>query len=320
MPQYKESKSVHNVDNDNFRRPDWLVFARGFKTSLRRWKLWGITWVVLLLLSFVPALMTAETYGALVGHRYPSANVAQDLAATLISPAQGLDVTFRVDHAQSLRQLDRNLSAAGAGLAFVAFLFGIFAAGGWLQVIFEQPNRGQLRRFGFGGARYFGRFLRLAIAVLLMLSLVRWFYYGDPWKRIVFGWMMDVPKHDWSALETLESERQVAQLTWIRDGLAALGFAKVLVWAIYTRTRLALRDGSSVIAAGIASTFLMVRHPIQTLRPLLFLLLVEVAFVVVFLGWVQGGLEIRLAAGASCLLYTSPSPRDQRGSRMPSSA
>ena len=27
-----------------------------------------------------------------------------------------------------------------------------------------------------------------------------------------------------------------------------------------------------------------------------------------------------LVAGSGCLLYTSPSPRDQRGSRMPSSA
>ena len=30
--------------------------------------------------------------------------------------------------------------------------------------------------------------------------------------------------------------------------------------------------------------------------------------------------KILLAAGYGCLLYTSPSPRDQRGSRMPSSA
>ena len=29
---------------------------------------------------------------------------------------------------------------------------------------------------------------------------------------------------------------------------------------------------------------------------------------------------IRLGEGVDCLLYTSPSPRDQRGSRMPSSA
>ena len=42
--------------------------------------------------------------------------------------------------------------------------------------------------------------------------------------------------------------------------------------------------------------------------------------------WVSGYKEPELQAGTaqrvieSCLLYTSPSPRDQRGSRMPSSA
>ena len=36
-------------------------------------------------------------------------------------------------------------------------------------------------------------------------------------------------------------------------------------------------------------------------------------------GW--SAIKIRLEArGWSCLLYTSPSPRDQRGARMPSSA
>ena len=34
----------------------------------------------------------------------------------------------------------------------------------------------------------------------------------------------------------------------------------------------------------------------------------------------DGSNEQRLAIGTTCLLYTSPSPRDQRGSRMPSSA
>ena len=32
------------------------------------------------------------------------------------------------------------------------------------------------------------------------------------------------------------------------------------------------------------------------------------------------GLEVITTQGVRCLLYTSPSPRDQRGSRMPSSA
>ena len=33
-----------------------------------------------------------------------------------------------------------------------------------------------------------------------------------------------------------------------------------------------------------------------------------------------GGLALELNSLGTCLLYTSPSPRDQRGSRMPSSA
>ena len=37
-------------------------------------------------------------------------------------------------------------------------------------------------------------------------------------------------------------------------------------------------------------------------------------------GVLRAGRRIRLALAGGCLLYTSPSPRDQRGSRMPSSA
>ena len=38
-------------------------------------------------------------------------------------------------------------------------------------------------------------------------------------------------------------------------------------------------------------------------------------------GWVgEGSLTGSRTTGNTCLLYTSPSPRDQRGSRMPSSA
>ena len=34
----------------------------------------------------------------------------------------------------------------------------------------------------------------------------------------------------------------------------------------------------------------------------------------------HGAIQVIEAWGEDCLLYTSPSPRDQRGSRMPSSA
>ena len=37
-------------------------------------------------------------------------------------------------------------------------------------------------------------------------------------------------------------------------------------------------------------------------------------------GWLQGAVTLGGGSLGGCLLYTSPSPRDQRGSRMPSSA
>lgn len=294
MNQYEE-----NIEHDNLRRPDWLLFVRAFKKSFLRVKLWGATWLVLLILSLVPALMTGGAVGRMVGNRYPTADASRDLDWSLRGPTVMMTEVFRQDHREALGSLDTAVSHGMAALALFAVLFGIFAAGGWLQVIFEQPDRQTLRRFGFGGARYFGRFLRVAILTLLMLALVRWIYYGDPWKRIVYGWIMDVPQRDWGRLETLPSERQVVYLTWLRDGLAALAFAKVLAWAIYTRTRIVLREGRSAVASGIATMFTMARHPIQTMRPLFFLLLVEVLVIVLFLGWWQGTVEERLRADAN---------------------
>ena len=60
--------------------------------------------------------------------------------------------------------------------------------------------------------------------------------------------------------------------------------------------------------------------PIQT-GPILRLL--GLTLVGVLVGMVladRGVLALDALQGAGCLLYTSPSPRDQRGSRMPSSA
>ena len=53
------------------------------------------------------------------------------------------------------------------------------------------------------------------------------------------------------------------------------------------------------------------------------LVTLSVAIAAVFfltLSLATGRLEHRALEALSCLLYTSPSPRDQRGSRMPSSA
>ena len=286
MPNFDE-----NIDHDNHSSPDWRLFLRGFRAAFFRTKLWVCTWLFLLLLSLVPAFQTAAFFKGAVGSRYPSAELARDLHSSMAAPSTGLGAVFRQDHAEGLAQLNSSVASGGAVLALIALLFGVFAAGGWLQVTFEQPERQTLRRFGFGGARYFGRMLRVALLTLAALGLVHWLLYGDPWKRLVLGWIMEVPEGDWGRLETLDSEQTVVQLGWLQDGLAAIGFMKVMAWVIYTRTRLVLRDSRSVLIAAVATWWMMIKHPVQTTRPLALLLLLEAIFVVGVLGWWHGRLE-----------------------------
>ena len=181
------AKICENIEHDNLRMPDWLLFLRAFRAAFVRTKLWLATWFVLLLLTLIPAMQTASFFDRTVGSRYPSAEAAKDLHATMSPPSTGLNAVFRQDHSDGLAQLSDGLSSSGAILALIAFLFGVFAAGGWLQITFEQPERQTLRRFGFGGARYFGRLFRVALITLGALALVHWVFYGDPWKRLVLG-------------------------------------------------------------------------------------------------------------------------------------
>ncbi|MEM6567869.1 MAG: hypothetical protein AAF957_05635 [Planctomycetota bacterium] len=291
MPSYRE-----NIEHDNLARPDSLLFLRAFRAALGRYQVWGLTWIVLLLLSLVPALHTAAFFERAVGDRYPEADLARELHSTLAAPTLGLDAIFRQDNAAGLAQLDATVASATAVLALLALLFGVFAAGGWLQVTFEQPERRTLRRFGFGGSRYFGRFFRVALMTLATLALLHWFFYGDPWNRLVLGGLLDIPERDWGSLETLESERAAVRIGWIRDGMAAFGFAEILAWALYTRTRIALRDSRSALGAGIATWFTIARHPIQVFRPVMLLFLLEALVVLVLIGWWKGTIDDRFYA------------------------
>ena len=100
---------------------------------------------------------------------------------------------------------------------------------------------------------------------------------------------------DYDRLETLTSEQTMHRLNWLRDGIAAMGFFGVMMWATLARTRMALNDSSSALWAGFVTFFLMLRHPIKTVRPLLALYLVELLVVTLVAGgvtrWLDGELQ-----------------------------
>jgi hypothetical protein len=204
-----------------------------------------------------------------------------------------LGTNFRFDQRDELTSLAGATGELGALLVLGSILLGCFAAGGWLQVFLERTQGESVRRFCYGGARYFWRFARLAVLSLLVLAFVGWLAFGAPWNRLVLELGYGVPRADWAQLETLESERTVVLLGFAQSGLHALLVGLVFVWGDYTRTRLALHDTSSALWAGLATAWTLARHPLRTLRPHAALFLAEAALVVglgLFARSVEGGL------------------------------
>lgn len=208
---------------------------------------------------------------------------------------------FRTDHGTVMGQLDGWTADAAAYLGLSAILLGLLFAGGWLQLLTGTGEGSVLRRFAFGGARFFWRFGRLLLMVLLILGGLRLVLYGDLWNEWVLQRLFDVPAHDLGRLETLDSEAIKVRLGWAQDGIFALLFALVLSWATYTRARIAMHDSISVLWTGACAAWTILRHPIATLRPLIGLLLVEALLVAAILGQGARFLDRRLMDGGGIL-------------------
>jgi hypothetical protein len=246
-------------------------------------------------LALIPAVVFQSWMTSAVAHRYEPGSLVANL-----------DTVFRFDQRQELGLVRAATSQLGAVLALLSMLIGCFAAGGWLQVFLERTHGESLRRFFFGGARYYWRFFRVLLCTIAVLALWSYLVYGAPWNTVVLNWMFHVPKSDYTKLETLASERTVVHLTWARDGVYALGFALVLVWSTYTRTRLALHDTSSAVWAGIASSVTCLRQPLRTLTPFAGLFVLEAVIVLasgVFARKVEGALATRGDLAGVLLLF-----------------
>jgi len=238
-----------------------------------------VVWSLTTILALAVALPWYSWFDGLVSNRYEPGAVSGFL-----------DTIFRFDQREGMAALNSATAQTGSILAFLAMLFGVFFAGGWLQVILERTRGQSVRRFLFGGARYFWRYLRVMLLTLLLLVFFGWLIYDTPFKEWVLGSRLGIPKGDWTKLESLDSERHVFLIRLAQDFLYLLSFSLVLCWGDYTRTRLALQGTYSAVWAGILTFFTLLRHPIKTLRPLFVLVLIE-ALVIVLAGlavdWIQ---------------------------------
>jgi hypothetical protein len=268
--------------DDDLTGPRPPVFLSALRITLGRAPIWIACWLVPLVLSLVVAVPWRGFYAEILAHRYePRSQLAS------------LDETLVFDHRAATEALERGTAGMGAALALVVMLFGAFSGGGWLQVFLERTQGHSLRRFLWGGARYFWRFLRVWIVSLLTLALFSWACYGWPWKlllRVLVG-AVD------GDLEVVRSEWTATVLTWGQDGLYASLVAALFAWGDFTRARIALQDARSALWAGLCTWGLFLIHPLRTLRPMALLLALE-ASVVLVLGRIAHGIDRGLDAGS----------------------
>lgn len=279
---------MNRLLDDDLTGPRPPVFLGALRTALGRTPIWLTCWLVPLALALALAVPWHGFYAGVLAHHYEPGSVLASM-----------DEGFRFDHGPELGTLKRSTAGLAAALALVVMLFGVFSGGGWLQVFLERTQGHSMRRFLWGGARYFWRFLRVWLLTLVTLALLTWIFHAWPWKTalsLLFG-------AEDGDLEVLASESGAVLVTWVQDGLYGLALALLLVWGDYTRTRLALQDTRSAVWAGLCTWGLMLLHPLRMLRPMLVLFLLEAALVL-GLGSLARGLDRGLgpASGVGTLL------------------
>lgn len=235
--------------------PSRFTFLKALQRASGRAPLWLATSAAISLLALVVALPWLGFLRTALDHRYAPGSLLR-----------ALDADFLFDARRAHGALSESTATTGAALAFLALLFGVFSAGGWLQVLLERSDGHSLRRFFYGGSRFFFRFLRVLVLTVLTLQLASWVVYGTPWDLIVERlWLgIDDP-------EQLTSELTARQLVLAQDALFLLATFAILLWGDYTRARIALHDGVSALWAGACAWTTLVRHPVRTLRPHLLL-------------------------------------------------
>lgn len=251
----------------------WAITLSSLKASLARPSLWLFTWGVILVASFPFAFAYHQGVTKALSNNYAPG-----------SQLGWFTTDFFRDHASELESLSTSASTGFGILALLMPLVGAFFAGGWLQILLERTSGRSLRRFLWGGARTFWRFVRVWLFFLAFFLLVSWLFYGVVFDKYVlspFGANVaeDLPREDYAFWW------KVLQAT-----LLAISYFKLKVWATYTRTRLALLNTRSVMVAGIACWWMMLRHPMRTFGPMLLLLLVQLP-VVGLMGFVSADLD-----------------------------
>jgi hypothetical protein len=254
------------ADEDGaFAAPRMPRSLRALLVALRTPCAWLPFAIVPVALAAVPALAWSRWFAR-----------ASQSRATDAQLLPALDETFRFDHRAGIADLAASSGATGAWLALIALLLGCACAGGALALLVEPRGPRALARFAAGAADKWPCFVRIALLEIALLALAGWLLHGMPWRVLVLEVLCGLPGGD---PQEFASEASAVRIGWLRDGLTALCFAAATLWAVHTRTRVALGDSRSALTTGARAAWLLLRRPLRTLLPAAVIALAQVVAV-----------------------------------------
>lgn len=172
-----------------------------------------------------------------------------------IAFAAELDYTAWFDLRAKLEPAAAALSAS----ALAAFLFGIFSAGGWLEVLSHRSGHPGFRVFASGAGTRFVRYLRLALLSLLAIAGARWLFYGTPalaLEKALSGGSGD--------LADFSTEKAANAWTFWRSLGFGLAVGLVVLVSDLGRAALVVRGGRSAVLAATRGLILFLRRPVAS--------------------------------------------------------
>jgi len=262
------------------------------------WRWWALAASLELCLALPPAIFWHEWLrGALAG-RYAPGELFGNLSTI-----------FRFDQRAGLDALGNDVGLWMGCAALASMLLGVWFAGGWAQLAFDEQDGPVVARAVPGARLYFWRFVRVWLTTLVLLALWSWMLFDWPWRKLVLDWILQLPEAGGDRLEALTSEWSAVAVRLTQAGIYALGVALLLCCADYARLFIARRSGRSALAGWFRALWLVGRSPVRALAPLAAIFALELALVAAastFARDTEGGLvRGRSGLGAVALLVAT---------------
>lgn len=212
------------------------------RTTRRAWR----PLLLVLLVQFLLALTVVVPFQRRVAARLDDGAHASEVATTL-------DAGVWRDVQRLEAAVFEGLSVTLFWVVLVAWLFGAFAAGGFLGTAADEHQSASAGRFVSLGGRYLGRMLRVGL-VFLVLAWVAGRLVLDLWAGAVLDAEAEAP----TAAAAFWGAR-------LREGVFVLVFLWLRVAADVARADLVVYARRSAVAAFLRGAWRTVRHPVRTL-------------------------------------------------------